>query len=63
MSHKITRAALLTTALMGATGAFAAAVTPLGTPMEDALSRGSLLALAVAGLLLGVAVVRRKQGR
>jgi len=63
MSHQMTRAALLATALMGATGAFAAGIAPLGTPMEDALSRGSLLALAVAGLLLGVAVVRRKQGR
>ena len=63
MSNNMMRVALFATAMTGASATFAADVKPLGTPLEDALSRGSLLALAVAGLLLGVAVIRRKQGR
>ena len=63
MSHKMARVAFFATAMTAATGSFAATITPLGTPLEDALSRGALLALAAAGLVLGIAVIRRKQGR
>ncbi len=65
MSHKSARIALFASAMLVANGAFAATVpvTPLGSPLDDALARGSLLALAAAGLVLGIAIVRRKQGR
>ena len=63
MSNTMARVALFATAMAAATGSFAADIKPLGTPMEDALSRGTLLALAAAGLVLGVAFIRRKQGR
>ena len=65
MSHKSACIALFATAMTVANGAFAAGggVTPLGSSLDDALGRGSLLALAAAGLVLGIAIVRRKQAR
>ena len=62
MSKKSTYVALFVTAMTTASGAFAAAVPPLGSPVDD-LGRASLLALAAAALVLGVTIVRRKQGR
>ena len=62
MSQKSMRVALIASALTVANGAFAAVVVPLGSPVDDALGRGSLLALAGAVLVIGVAIVRRKQG-
>ncbi|MCK9686223.1 hypothetical protein [Scleromatobacter humisilvae] len=63
MSNKLARVAAFATAMTAAASSFAADIKPLGTPLEDALSRGALLALAAAGLVIGVAVIRRKQGR
>ena len=62
MSKKSALVALFVTAMTATSGAFAAMVTPLGSPMDD-LGRAGLLALAAAGLVLGVTIVRRKQGR
>jgi hypothetical protein len=65
MSYKSARVALFTSAMTAASGAFAAGVPvpALGSSLDDALGRGSLLALAAAALVIGIAVVRRKQGR
>ncbi len=63
MSYKTARAALFASAMTIASGAFAAGITPLGSSLDDALSRGSLLALAAVGLVVGIAIVRRKQAR
>ena len=63
MSHKAARIALFASTMTIASGAFAASVTPLGSSLDDALGRGSLLALAAVGLVLGIAIVRRKQAR
>ncbi len=63
MSHKAARVALFASAMTLASSTFAAAVTPLGSSLDDALGRGSLLALAAASLVLGIAIVRRKQAR
>jgi hypothetical protein len=66
MSYKTARVALFASAMTAASGTFAAGinpVTPLGSPLDDALSRGSLLALAAVGLVVGIAIVRRKQAR
>ncbi len=65
MKHHIARVAFLATAMTVASSSFAAITppAPLGSPMDDALVRGSLLALAAAVLVAGVAIVRRKQGR
>jgi hypothetical protein len=63
MSHKTARFVLFASAMTAASGAFAAVVVPLGSSLDDALGRGSLLALAAAGLVVGIAIVRRKQGR
>ena len=65
MSYKTARVALIASAMTAASGAFAAGVpvTPLGSSLDDALSRGSLLALAAVGLVVGIAIVRRKQAR
>ena len=63
MTRKTTRLALLALATTAANGAFAAAVTPLGSPLDDALGRGALLALAAAAVVVGIAIVRRKQER
>jgi hypothetical protein len=63
MKHPIARIAAFAVTMTAASGSFAAAVIPLGSPMDDALVRGSLLALAAAVLVAGVAIVRRKQGR
>ena len=62
MSHKMARIVLFASAATAASGSFAASVSPLGSPLDD-LGRGSVLALAAAVLVLGVAIVRRKQGR
>ena len=62
MSHKSARVALFASASTVANGAFAASITPLGSPLDDAIGRGSLLALAAAVLVIGIAIVRRKQG-
>ena len=63
MSHQAARIVLFASAMTAASGAFAAMVTPLGSSLDDALGRGSLLALAAVGLVLGIAIVRRKQAR
>lgn len=66
MSYKLARVALVASAMTAATCAFAAGgppTTPLGSSLDDALGRGSLLALAAAALVIGVAIVRRKQAR
>ena len=63
MSYKTARVALFASAMTAASGAFAAGVAPLGSSFDDALGHGALLALAAAGLVLGIAIVRRKQGR
>ena len=63
MSHQAARIVLSVSSMTAASGAFAAMVTPLGSPLDDALGRGSLLALAAVGLVLGIAIVRRKRAR
>ena len=66
MKHSIARVAFFATAMTAAGSSFAAITPPppsLGSPMDDALVRGSFLALAAAVLVAGVAIIRRKQGR